>query len=462
MPLTQDHTLLLVDDEISITRALQRLFRKEGYRILTAQSGPEALELLGRQETTVSMIISDQRMPVMTGAQFLERAKDLQPRAIRYLLTGYSDLEAVIQAVNRGEIHRYLSKPWNDDDLLLQVRQSLEHFELLSENQRLTELTIAQNQQLSRLNQQLEGKVAERTRQVVEKSEALAAANRMLEESFMEVVRLLSSTVEVLNPDLGRYMRQVAPLARRVGAALGLSGSELDALEMAGMIHDIGLIHLSETLWRKDSEQLSDEQRQQFVEHSRIGALILSRVEKLSAVGEIVLHHHEHVDGKGFPNGLQADEIPLASRVLLAVADYCHMLATWPRQTSKLAAMIRRRFDPELVEAVALDQDPETLVREMAERKLLMEAGQKYDRKVVAALIEQLGTVRRKLPGMTLPLDRLQENMVLMEDLRLNDGRLLLTRGARLTASSIRSIQTIGRRGMIDETVKVALDVHQG
>nr|WP_281432332.1 HD domain-containing phosphohydrolase [Desulfatitalea alkaliphila] len=460
--MTRDHTLLLVDDEISITRALQRLFRKEGYRILTAQSGPEALEVLGRQEPPVSMIISDQRMPVMNGAQFLEQAKDLQPRAIRYLLTGYSDLEAVIQAVNRGEIHRYLSKPWNDEDLLLQVRQSLEHFELLSENQRLTELTIAQNQQLSRLNQELEGKVAERTRQVVEKSEALAAANRMLEESFMEVVRLLSSTVEVLNPDLGRYMRQVAPLSRRVGEALGLSGSELDTLEMAGMIHDIGLIHLPEALWRKEDEQLSEEERRQFIEHPRIGALILSRVEKLTAVGEIVLHHHEHADGNGFPNGLQADQIPLASRVLLAVSDYCHMLATWPRQEKKLAAMIRRRFDPAVVGEVALDQDPETLVHEMAERKLLLEAGKKYDVKVVNALIAQLGTVGRELPEMALPLDRLQADMVLIQDLRLKDGRLLLTRGARLTASSIRSIQTIGQRGMIDETVKVALNPHQG
>ncbi|MBT7713904.1 MAG: response regulator [Deltaproteobacteria bacterium] len=96
--------------------------------MLTALSGKDALEQLKNSEGAVSLIISDQRMPQMTGAQFFEEANKISPSAIRFLLTGYSDMEAVIDAVNKGEIHRYLTKPWNDDDLILQVRQGLEQF----------------------------------------------------------------------------------------------------------------------------------------------------------------------------------------------------------------------------------------------------------------------------------------------------------------------------------------------
>ena len=101
MPLKNEHTLLLVDDEKAIIKALHRLFRKEGYQILTADSGSEGLQKLKQCQIPVSLIISDQRMPQMSGAQFLEKAREIAPNAIRYLLTGYSDMEAVIQAVNK-------------------------------------------------------------------------------------------------------------------------------------------------------------------------------------------------------------------------------------------------------------------------------------------------------------------------------------------------------------------------
>lgn len=150
MVLKNEHTLLLVDDERAITRALKRLFRKEGYTILTAESGPDGLEQLKQCRTPVSMIISDQCMPEMNGTQFLEKARRLFPDTIRYLLTGYSDMEAVIEALNKGEIHRYLTKPWNDEELLLQVRQSLKHYELTSENRRLTDLSIDREKKSAR------------------------------------------------------------------------------------------------------------------------------------------------------------------------------------------------------------------------------------------------------------------------------------------------------------------------
>ncbi|MDO9110071.1 MAG: response regulator, partial [Desulfatirhabdiaceae bacterium] len=156
MTLLFEHFILLVDDEQSITRSLQRLFRKERYQILTASSGQEGLNILSGFDKPVSLIISDQRMPAMTGAQFLEKARTLAPEAIRFLLTGYSDVKDILDAVNKGEIHRYLTKPWNDDDLLLQVRSALEAYELKVENRRLNALTAQQNEALTELNQDLE------------------------------------------------------------------------------------------------------------------------------------------------------------------------------------------------------------------------------------------------------------------------------------------------------------------
>ncbi len=173
------HTLLLVDDESAITRALNRLFRKQGYTILTAESGHEGLEHLQKCEMPVSLIISDQRMPEMNGLQFLAKARKLCPEAIRYLLTGCSDREDIIEAVNKGEIHRYLTKPWNDEDLLLQVRQSLEHYELTIENQRLTAMNMAQKRELQAIHERPEGAANERAPKVELNRPAIKAGGQL-------------------------------------------------------------------------------------------------------------------------------------------------------------------------------------------------------------------------------------------------------------------------------------------
>ncbi len=150
MALKYKHRLLVVDDEEYITKALYRIFRKEGYEIHTASSGQEALGVLKEAKKPFSLIISDQRMPGMTGVQFLEKAKKILPDTIRILLTGYSDMDATVDAINKGEIHRYLTKPWKDDDLLIQIKQALEQYELRAENRRLLALTRRQNRELEK------------------------------------------------------------------------------------------------------------------------------------------------------------------------------------------------------------------------------------------------------------------------------------------------------------------------
>lgn len=126
------HTILCVDDEIDNVDALERLFRKK-FTVLKATSGKEALAVLDQHPGPVSLIITDQRMPEMTGVEFLERTLQSHPDTVRILLTGYTDLESVIMAVNKGQIFRYLTKPWDPVDLSNTVEHAVEHFNLSQE-----------------------------------------------------------------------------------------------------------------------------------------------------------------------------------------------------------------------------------------------------------------------------------------------------------------------------------------
>lgn len=121
-----DYKLLFVDDEMANVRLLERLFRHD-YNCLTASSAEEALELLNQHE--VAVIITDQRMPSMTGVELLKRSADRRPHMVRILLTGYTDLEALVEAVNCGLVYMYVSKPWNNDDLKLRVSRAVQHYE---------------------------------------------------------------------------------------------------------------------------------------------------------------------------------------------------------------------------------------------------------------------------------------------------------------------------------------------
>jgi response regulator RpfG family c-di-GMP phosphodiesterase len=157
-------TLLFVDDEPSILSALRRLFRPQGYKILTAESGQEGLEVLALE--TVNLVVSDMRMPNMDGAKFLKEVRARWPHVVRLLLTGYSDMTSTVEAINQGEIYRYIAKPWDDTEIVRTVADALEHMRLVGENIRLTELTRRQNEELKELNAGLEQKVAARTEEV--------------------------------------------------------------------------------------------------------------------------------------------------------------------------------------------------------------------------------------------------------------------------------------------------------
>jgi len=173
-----ERTLLLVDDEQNIMSALSRLFRRDGYRILTANSGTEGLALLA--ENQVGVILSDQRMPEMSGSEFLSLVKDRFPDTVRIMLSGYTDLASVTDAINRGAIYKFLTKPWEDELLRDNVQRAFEHYELTSENERLTRELTEANAQLAATNQGLERRVEETSLESAQQVTVLNVAHEIL------------------------------------------------------------------------------------------------------------------------------------------------------------------------------------------------------------------------------------------------------------------------------------------
>jgi DNA-binding NtrC family response regulator len=130
------NSILLVDDEESIINSLIRLFRNEDYEIFTATSGKKGLEIMENNE--ISLVISDHKMPEMSGVEFLALSREISPGTIRIMLTGYADLQASIDAINKGEVYRFITKPWNDEELKMTVKQSLDYRNLIQANRSLT------------------------------------------------------------------------------------------------------------------------------------------------------------------------------------------------------------------------------------------------------------------------------------------------------------------------------------
>ncbi len=336
-------SILFVDDEPNILRALRRLLRSEPYEIRVTSDPLEAVQQL--KDAPPAVVVSDQRMPVMTGVEVLEQGRLHAEDTVRILLTGYADMSAAIEAVNRGGIYAYLTKPWDEQALKTVLRRAIEHFELRRENERLRALTLAQNEELRDLNSTLEDKVELRTREVCH-------LNGELKESFLGGVRLLAHLSEHQSKVVGSHSKRVAALSTQLAESMGLPGEFLETLEVAATLHDLGKV------WDGSSPALGAKGHPK---HAEQGAQLMALIPNLREASTLVRHHHERFDGAGGPDGLRGQEIPLGSR-LIAVADsYDQALnaatefATATPESTALGLRqdaARGSLDPELVEAL--------------------------------------------------------------------------------------------------------------
>ena len=400
-------TLLCVDDEPNILSSLRRLFRPCGYRVLVAESGAQGLDIL--RSEPVDLVISDMRMPHMDGAQFLAAVRAEWPDVMRFLLTGYADMASAIEAINQGQIYRYMNKPWVDDDLLISVRQGLDARALQRDKERLEALTRQQNETLRELNESLEAKVRERT-------DELQKAHEQLKQSFVVAVKIFTSLIEMRHPITAGHSRRVAALARSIAQRMGLKGADLQNVFVAGLLHDIGKIGFSDALLSRAQRTLSDDERRIYQKHPVDAELILIGIDELSPIAQLVRHHHECYDGQGFPDGLWGDDIPLGARILLVANDYDGL---------QIGALSALRFKPE--EAL---------------QAMEKARGVRYDPQVLDALRALVTAPPKPRPSeREVAVAALTPGMVLAREFAHRDGMPLLAAGQVLSARLIERMQ---------------------
>jgi putative nucleotidyltransferase with HDIG domain len=357
----QPHTVLFVDDEPNILRAIQRVLRNEGITVLTAASAEEALNILAHTEAHA--VVSDQDMPGTSGVELLAQVRDHYPAIVRMMLTGYTAMDVAVEAINRGEIFRLIMKPWNDEELKTILRQAFDHFDLKHEIRRLNQVTRSQNFSLQDMNKSLEAKVRDRTRQLDEK-------NHELKTAYIQTIRALAEAIDAKDAYTRGHSERVAVYAARIARKMKLETPLIERVYFAGLLHDVGKIGIPDAIIAKP-DRLSDEEYQEIKKHPEIGAKILEPVEFLRQIVPCVRHHHEWFDGsdRGYPERLISHAIPLPSRIILVADTTEAMTSDRPyrkglplnRVTSELRKFSGSQFDPVVVHAFLelLDQEGE-------------------------------------------------------------------------------------------------------
>jgi response regulator RpfG family c-di-GMP phosphodiesterase len=227
---TSEHTILCVDDEQNILNALKRLLRKENYRLLTGGSGKQGLEILA--ENKVHVVVSDHRMPEMNGTEFLKQVRETYPNILRIILTGYTDVDTITEAINEGHIYKFFLKPWNDQNLKLEIRQALEQYDLIQANKHLHEQLYQQNEALKAMNENLEAIVHERTQSLEFQNKALQVSHAILDDLPLPILGISSEMLVVMaNKAAQHHMGQNQYL--EVGGSIGDSFDETVAASLS-------------------------------------------------------------------------------------------------------------------------------------------------------------------------------------------------------------------------------------
>lgn len=422
--------ILLLDDENDILKALNRVLRMD-YNVVTFDNGADALQHL--QENSVHIIISDMRMPEMDGADFLAKAREMQPQTVRLLLTGYADIQSTVRAVNAGGIHTYISKPWDNENLKLIVAKAAEFYRLSRDKERLTielaernkELEVVNqelaenNQKLEEFNQALEAKVQERTLELQDSNKRLEISLASRNKTFKDILAMVTAIIQHRTGYPADHAERIANQAKSVAVKLKLPETIASHVYLCGLMHQIGLIGETDNDWKVVKvHQDSDIPITPNV-NPILGAEIVGRIKRFEPLMEIIRHQDELYDGTGKPDHLQGDQIPIGARIIKVVKDYDFF--------------------------VSGANNPRRMHTKSAQEYLRQQAGIYYDINVVEAFIAIVSAVTRIEEGMELciSLSEVRPGMVIKRDIYLPNGSLMLTAGNAMNESLLRKLKEL-------------------
>jgi response regulator RpfG family c-di-GMP phosphodiesterase len=412
------HHILLVDDEEAVLSALRDTLAAEGYRVTTA---PNAMQALARlRERACSVVVTDQRMPMLTGLDFLAQVREIQPDATRVLITAVLSLDVVIDAINKGEIYRFIVKPWLREELLVTIHNAVQRFELISRNATLQATLLATNAKLTDVNARLERQVA----LGVEQNKRLETLTGALEQNLHQSVELCLKTMETFYPTLGHQARRVQELCRSMAAGLDLGPAERQTLEISAWLHDIGLIGVPRHIikaWEASPGDVSEAERALLHQHPILGQELVEFGHHLVDVGRVIRAHHENFDGTGYPDGLRGEEIPWLARILAVAVAYAESRRDAESTVETIKQLKGQAFDPEAVR-IFLRCLPQAMVPRRQREVLLAE---------------------------------LRAGMVVAGGIYNANGLLLVPEGQRLTETAIDKLNNHNRINPISQSLLV-------
>lgn len=291
-------TIMVVDDEKMITTTLATMFKlmlKEN--VIAFNDVEQALECDELKKKGIDLIISDFMMPKMNGLEFLKNIKEKCPDTVTILLTGYADKENAIKSINEVGLYYYLEKPWNNNDLIKVVKNGLEKKELEDGLREKYKELEASNNEISRLY------------------ELLKLDYNIETENTKNLVVTLANVIEAKDKYTDGHTRRVGTISRKLGERLGLPEEKLNCIEIAGIIHDIGKVGVPESILNKPG-RLTSYEYDMIKKHSEIGETIIKPLGSLKDCLDPIRHHHEKLNGSGYPDGLMGDEISVETRII--------------------------------------------------------------------------------------------------------------------------------------------------
>lgn len=309
------YKILVVDDEPANLNLLERLFSPH-YDVVKAGSGPEGLEMLARHD--ISLIISDQRMPGMTGIEFLQKAAEMRPQCVRIILTGYTDAGSLIEAVNSRVVYKYVTKPWVNSDLLQTVKRGLSHFETLKAQHQLTTTNIRLKQRIDDTNAVL--------------------------------VRVLMALMRASDPDAEKRGAETRELALKIGRRMSMDAADLQHLALAAYLNEAAEFAADVGASAIDDNGGPTPSKRTILD-------VLSEVPGLEDLVDAITYAEEQFDGTG-KFGLAGDQIPLASRIIAIVRAFQRNMADSAGKARRVDDMIEairaeagEKYDPLIIDA---------------------------------------------------------------------------------------------------------------